>query len=507
MVGQERLTRTRTIMARTQYMRARSRCRSVTLNTRNYCALWVLLYSLLPVMTGASLDDAVDTSTLRQKVLFGYQGWFDTPSSGSGADKWVHWSPGDPPNATFATFDIWPSMSEYPPAVQDGTPALISRKAPHTPLSLFSSFPKETTDIHFRWMREYGIDGVFVQRFVNGLENGPNSFKDNITLNAVAAAEVNGRGISIMYDISGADEDKWASTILADWRRLVTVYKVTESTSWLHHNGHPVLAIWGMGFTGHPGTPASSLALIHSLREMTPITLVGGIPTHWRSNDGDSKPGYSQVYAAMDVLSPWLVGRFTDDDGFDNYMKSTFDADKVKIDALGKGYAPVVWPGFSWYNLQQRTHNSKAIFNQIPRRGGAFWQHQADGFLGMKTEPLFIYGAMFDEVDEGTAMFKCASVLEDTPEAPAKFVYLSIDGETIPEDFYLSLAGNFTAKWRNSTGSSRLRDQGQRNRADTGSGSRRAVVPHEDSLASAKEHARVVAAAELAARKFLLGLH
>lgn len=89
----------------------------------------------------------------------------------------------------------WPSMSEYPSIAQDTTPALTSRRNPHNPLTLFSSFPKETTDVHFRWMREYGIDGVFVQRFVNGLQNGPNTFKDNITLNAVAAADANGRGI------------------------------------------------------------------------------------------------------------------------------------------------------------------------------------------------------------------------------------------------------------------------------------------------------------------------
>jgi len=54
---------------------------------------------------------------------------------------------------------------------------------------------------------------------------------------------------------------------------------------------------------------------------------------------------------------------------------------------------------------------------------------------------------MFDEVDEGTAMFKAASTLQDTP-AEGQFLYLSVDGVAVPDDFYLSLAGNFTAQWR-----------------------------------------------------------
>ena len=30
----------------------------------------------------------------------------------------------------------------------------------------------------------------------------------------------------------------------------------------------------------------------------------------------------------------------------------------------------------------------------------------------------------------------------------AQFLYLSVDGTSVPSDFYLSLAGNFTAAWR-----------------------------------------------------------
>jgi len=78
-------------------------------------------------------------------------------------------------------------------------------------------------------------------------------------------------------------------------------------------------------------------------------------------------------------------------------------------DKLNIGYAPVIWPGFSWANLQ----SNPAIFNEIPRLGGVFFDRQAKG--AMSLNPLFIFIAMFDEVNEGTAMFKVVSSLDQTP--------------------------------------------------------------------------------------------
>ena len=49
-------------------------------------------------------------------------------------------------------------------------------------------------------------------------------------------------------------------------------------------------------------------------------------------------------------------------------------------------------------------------------------------------------------------MFKAASTLSDTPAAPAQFLYLSIDGSHVASDAYLSLGGNFTARWRSGRG-------------------------------------------------------
>jgi hypothetical protein len=51
-----------------------------------------------------------------------------------------------------------------------------------------------------------------------------------------------------------------------------------------------------------------------------------------------------------------------------------------------------------------------------------------------------VYGAMFDEVDEGTAMYKLAPTTAQIP-AQGSWVTLNIDGFSLPSDWYLRLAG------------------------------------------------------------------
>jgi len=51
-----------------------------------------------------------------------------------------------------------------------------------------------------------------------------------------------------------------------------------------------------------------------------------------------------------------------------------------------------------------------------------------------------LYGAMFDLVDEGTALFKVAAAPQQAP-ADAPFVTLDADHEAVPSDWYLRLAG------------------------------------------------------------------
>ena len=76
-----------------------------------------------------------------------------------------------------------------------------------------------------------------------------------------------------------------------------------------------------------------------------------------------------------------------------------------------------------------------AKLDQIPRQGGRFlWSQYAHA---IDTGTTMIYQAMFDEIDEGTAIFKCTN---DPPVGASPF--LTYKG--LPSDHYLWLVGQGT---------------------------------------------------------------
>jgi hypothetical protein len=110
--------------------------------------------------------------------------------------------------------------------------------------------------------------------------------------------------------------------------------------------------------------------------------------------------------------------------------------------ANGREYMPVIFPGFSWFNL------NGGPLNQIPRNGGTFYWEQA--YNAKLSGCTMIYGAMFDEVDEGTAMYKLAPTSNEIP-AQGSWVPLNIDGAELPSDWYLRLANEASKMLRGDT--------------------------------------------------------
>ena len=388
------------------------------------------------------VNDPIDSGTLLDKVLFGYQGWFAAPGDGSAAG-WRHWSPGVKPNGSNITVDLWPDLSESDADELFDTGLTFSNGQV---ARVFSSHNPKTVMRHFRWMWENGLDGVFLQRFVSELNvTELLAFRNDVARNVRDGAETFGRGFAIMYDISGANPATLVNDIKNDWAYLVNCLKVTESPYYLRQSGQPVLAIWGFGFNHLPAYRTAAPALIDYLKNTAPVEqrvfLMGGVPYYWRTSTNDSHPNYLPIYNQFDLLSPWSVGRFTDQTSFDNLFNTVVLPDKQYTDSNGLFYAPVIWPGFSWTNLM-RNAVPRPPLNQIPRDGGRFFWKQASTHFTLP--PMFYYVAMFDEVDESTAMFKAAATAAEIPvEAP--FVHYSIDGEVLPSDWYLRLSGAFAA--------------------------------------------------------------
>jgi hypothetical protein len=136
-----------------------------------------------------------------------------------------------------------------------------------------------------------------------------------------------------------------------------------------------------------------------------------------------------------------LVGRYRDDAGADRYRKQRMEPDIAETRHLGIDYMPVVFPGFSWWNLmsfRKEAEQRRAASNAVPRRCGRFYWRQVVN--AVEAGATMLYGAMFDEVDEGTAMFKIVADQRDLPPDPP-FVSLDADGCALPSDWYLQLAG------------------------------------------------------------------
>lgn len=384
----------------------------------------------LGFMGSAQAQQVVDASTMNHKLLMGYQGWFACPGDGSQVNGWVHWFRRNNPVATNATVDFWPDVSEL---AADELFATHLTLPDGSPAKVYSAFTTKTVLRHFQWMQEYQLDGVFLQRFTTELAD-PRFFalRNQLTDNVRAGAEKYGRVFAIMYDISGEPTNKLFSVLTNDWNVLTHTLHITDSSRYLHHNGKPVVAIWGFGFAGRQDTPELALATIRYFQNAG-CTVVGGVPSYWRTlnRDAQSNPAWAQAFRAFDVISPWSVGRYADDASADNYAGEVIRPDLAAAQSAGRDYLPVIFPGFSWHNL------NGGPLNQTPRRGGAFYWRQA--FNAVKAGCPMLYGAMFDEMDEGTAMFKLAPTKATLP-VPGTFVPLDADGIKLPSDWYLRLA-------------------------------------------------------------------
>jgi hypothetical protein len=394
-------------------------------------------------------ERTVDASTADAKMLMGYQGWFGCPSDGSALSQWMHWSPNTPPTADTVKFDAWPDTSDLAVDERCETDFHLPSGAS---APLFSAYDPETVARHTRWMAEHDIDGVFLQRFTSELHSPPHkAFRDQVARNIMDGAEANGRVFAIMFDISGQDPATLVETVKSDWMYLVDSLGLTDSDRYLHHRGRPLVAVWGLGFNDRPGTPEEALALtewFHSgAEERYQAAFLGGVPTHWRTLSGDAHadPAWTAYYHSLDILSPWAVGRYATTAEADAFRTHNIEPDLTQTRRLGIDYMPVIFPGFSWTHLTGGT----ADFNAIPRQGGRFYWRQVYNAVGAGS--TMIYTAMFDEVDEATAMFKIAPTTAHSPTETA-FLTLDVDGESLPADWYLSLGGAATKMLRGEIG-------------------------------------------------------
>ncbi len=366
-------------------------------------------------------------------LMAGYQGWHDTPTDG--ADRgWGHYLQSGVFGPGNLKIDLWPELSEYkkmyptPFTHADGTVAMLP-----------SDHDYSTTDVRFKWMEQYGVDGVFMQRFIGNTRPGNTRNHFNKVLgDALKAARKYNRAIAVMYDFSGMRDTLDIPLFISDWKNLVDSLKITRGGNnqpYLYHNGKPLVVLWGVGFNDsgrHYST--KTVARIVDFLQNDPVyghcAVMLGVPTYWREfgSDTEKNPELHALIKKVDVIHPWTVGRYRSIDQYNSKYSDVLKGDMAWCKENHVDYAPTCFPGFSWHNL-----NLKSKFNDIPRESGTFFWTQLSNAI--KNGAEMIYVAMFDEVDEGTAIMK---VSQNPPVGPSPFVVFD---KGIPSDYYLYLAG------------------------------------------------------------------
>ena len=357
-------------------------------------------------------------------LMAGYQGWFSCPNDGSDRGWYHYWGRDGQFRPGSCKIDMWPDVSEYEKTYKtefsfaDGSPAYT-----------MSSYDESTVATHFRWMREYGIDGVFVQRFVAEIKQ-PKSYNqlNKVWHSAINAANANNRAISAMYDLSGmnpGDEQLVIQDIDAISKKY-DIKKRIDNPSYLHHNGKPLVAVWGVGFNDNRKYGFKEAEIIIDALIERGFSILIGVPTNWRKLQKDTleDPELHRLIRKCDIVMPWFVGRYNEESfsPYETLVKEDIQwCKKNKLD-----YAPLAFPGFSWKNMQK---NSKPI----PRNRGSFYWKQLSSYIHSGAE--MVYLAMFDEIDEGTAIFKCAT---EVPVGDSYFLPLESD---LGSDYYLFLSG------------------------------------------------------------------
>lgn len=389
------------------------------------------------------LDDAPDGigdsgryDSYKGLIMTGYQGWFNAP--GDGADKdWTHYQKNGVFKPGHCTIDFWPDITEYERIYKTAF-----RYADGSPAYVFSSYDASTTDLHFKWMADYGIDGAFMQRFIHRITKPTVKNHYHVVFeSAMQAATKYNRAISIRYDLTGMAQGH-SHVLLADLDEMTEKYDMFKRVNYptfLHHNGKPLIAIGGVGFsdniagTNDIGYLDEAEIIIAGLVERG-FSIMMRAPARWREFGGNAvvqdpkdRIRLHHIIKTCDILMPWHVGAYREE----SYRKvwSQIITDDINwCQSNNVDYVPVIFPGFSRFNLKGYDDGSFR-----PRNNGSFFWLQASSAIHIGAEMLFL--AQFDEMDEGTQYFKCVRAV---PVGPSPFIPYE---EDIQSDHYLWLAG------------------------------------------------------------------
>ena len=356
--------------------------------------------------TGPARDE-VDPTSLKGKVMAGYQGWFRTPND-IADNGWWHWIDGQTMEPQFYHVDMWPDLTQYDPASLVRAGNILT--ASGAPAYLFSSTSYSVVHQHFRWMRKHNIDGAWLQRFKWEAGTEPEWVLRNVSQ---AAAE-EGRVWGLEYDVSGKNSATLVTELQADLQWLTTQFDIFNDPRYVRENGKPAIFIWGLPFPDRNISVQVADAAVDWLKAQN-LYVIGGIPNTWASLG----EGWQNHIAKYDGVLVWMS------------QSSTSGARTAEVNTFrdrGQDYYPHVWPGFSWAHLQDNTNTAYTA-----RNGGKFYWDKGRRWVSAGVDRMFI--GMFDEYDESTAIMP----MTDDPPNPHTDYGRFINNEGKPSDWWMIL--------------------------------------------------------------------
>lgn len=445
--------------------------------------------------------DGEPFDTYRGLVMTGYQGWFGTPGDGSQMTKnnnegWYHYRENEMfrPGVMRNSIDFWPDMSEYEKKytvgdkfenkagenVDFGGSPFIMPDGSYG--QVFSSYDESTVKLHFKWMKDYGIDGAFMQRFVGecynsyGVESKEHKDHfDTVLRHAMKYSNEYQRAIAIMYDMSGIVTEARLNIMVTDAQKLMDEYKLKDRNVqkfYLHENGKPMLTLWGVGFNDNNHPKASVLKPVVEKLQEQGWAIMLGCPAYWREGGSDCVSGAEHaalinLIKSCDAFMPWYVGRYS----YDNFKSAEWqnrirkDIEEAKTYSTENHkviYSPHLYPGGSDRNMHPNNgYPDGDPTNTGYRYGGQFFWDQI--YCDIKNGAQALYIGMFDEMDEGTAIFKQLEVSKVPSNIPYPFAVVPSSPDYSytngGEDYWVSFLNDGSYKYNEQTAGAKWSEQ------------------------------------------------
>lgn len=296
-----------------------------------------------------------------------------------------------------------PYVDDYPLECREETNFVLANG---TNAQFFNSFCTGVIEKHFRYMVDYKIDGIFVQRFYNSA-NPTDAFYNGglMVLETVRQmAEKYNKFFAVEYDLSQltstSDPNTYIPILENDYNNILKPY--FSSPNYIYQDGRPVIELWGAGINPTSGLQGTNWQDIIGRYQGAPENpwIILGIPHNWldyriASNDPTD---YWGAYEKAQCLQPWPVGAFSSISDLQWSLQNELLPGKQQADAMGVKYSGAFTPGGSNRNAARSADYIGPLGN---RYNGTFYEEQLRLFSNDTIKPFFNFGAMFDEYTEG----------------------------------------------------------------------------------------------------------